>query len=285
MLSKHRVMSPATRRIAGGATLTLAIIGLGMTASGTKAAETIRTKVETATGVDIASVDAQAADVLAPVAAIVPAQAATLPVIAAQPAPVTQPAIPAAPLDNPTLPAKPAIAAPATRSALPTTIMVKRPAGAAIGADNAVRKIVIQQYDGNGKLLDQSVNNIPEIQVTNANCGPGTQTSMTRTEGGKQVTVVCSDRIRVITRNAQFQAEQGAKLAALGAARAAQGRAQAMQGEAYARQGLQAALAGLRSARASIVANSDMPAGARTSALQGIDDSIREVQAELSAKQ
>ena len=148
-----------------------------------------------------------------------------------------------------------------------------------------MRKIVIQQYDGNGKLLDQSVNNIPEIQVTNANCGPGTQTSMTRTEGGKQVTVVCSDRIRVITRNAQFQAEQGAKLAALGAARAAQGRAQAMQGEAYARQGLQAALAGLRSARASIVANSDMPAGARTSALQGIDDSIREVQAELSAKQ
>ncbi|KQM57869.1 MULTISPECIES: M56 family metallopeptidase [unclassified Sphingomonas] len=271
MLSKHRVMSPATRRIAGGATLTLAVIGLGLTASGTKAAETIRSKVETATGVDIARVDAQAAEALAPVAAIVPAQAATMPVIApaaAQPALPGKPAKPASPAD----PADPA---------LPAAIkLVRTPAP----ADGEVRKIVVQRFDAKGKLLGQTVNDIPEMRVVNANCGPGTQTSLTRNEGGKQITVVCSDRIRIITRDAEFRAQQGAKLAALGAARAAQGQAQAMQGEAYARQGMQAALAGLRAARASIAANGDMPAEARQSALEGIDDSIREVQEEMASK-
>ncbi|KQM87263.1 hypothetical protein ASE67_05925 [Sphingomonas sp. Leaf23] len=273
MLSKHRVMSPATRRIAGGATLTLAIIGLGMTASGTKAAETIRSKVETATGVDIARVEAQAAEALAPVAAIVPAQAATLPVIVAKPAAMTQP----------TDPAKPALPALPANPAMPAAIKVVRVPTPA-PANGEVRKIVVQRFDANGKLLGQTVNDLPEIQVTNANCGPGTQTTMTRTEGGKQVTVVCSDRIRIITRDAQFRAEQGAKLAAMGAARAAQGQVQAQQGEAYARQGMQAALAGLRSARASIAMNADMPAEARASALEGIDDSIREVQAEMAEK-
>ncbi|MEH3040677.1 MAG: peptidase M56 [Sphingomonas paucimobilis] len=275
MLSKHRVMSPATRRMAGGATLALALVGLGLTASGTQAAETIRTKVETATGVDIAQVEAQAADVLAPVAAIVPVQAATLPVIPAHPAPSTSPA----------RPALPATAATPAAPAMPAAIKLVRPAMPATPAPGEVRKIVVQRFDANGKLLGETVNEIPEIKVVNADCGPGTQTSMTRTDGGKQVTVICSDRIRILTRDAEFRAAQGAKLAALGAERAAQGKLQAAQGEEYARQGLQAALAGLRSARASIVANQDMPGIARSSALEGIDDSIREVQAEIAGKQ
>ncbi|MFD1033261.1 M56 family metallopeptidase [Sphingomonas hankookensis] len=273
MLSKHRVMSPATRRIAGGATLALAVIGLGITASGTQAAETLRGKVEDATGVEIASVEAKAAAALAPVAAIVPAQAATLPAVPAKPAspaPMPAPAVPAT--------------SPATQPAMPTTIMVKRPFTPGTPANGAVRKIVVQQYDGDGKLLNQSVNEIPDIKIVNANCGPGTETSTTRNEGGKQITVICTDRIRVVARNAQFQAEQGAKLAALGAAQAARGEAQAAQGQLYARQGLRAALAGLRSSRASIAANQDMPAGARRSALEGIDESIREIQSEIDSK-
>ncbi|WP_294323867.1 M56 family metallopeptidase [uncultured Sphingomonas sp.] len=285
MLSKHRVMSPATRRIAGGATLTLAIIGLGMTASGTKAAETIRSKVETATGVEFAQVEAQAADVLAPVAAIVPAQAATLPVIAAEPAPATQPVVPAA-ASTPRIMVVPAASSLSTQlqpsGSAPTAN--GRPRQFTMRSDDGVRKIVVQRFDANGKLLGETVSNIPQIKIVNADCGPGTQTTVTRTEGGKQVTTICSDRIRLITRNAEFQAQQGAKLAALGAERAAQGQLQAAQGEKYARQGLQAALAGLRSARASIAANQDMPAIARRSALEGIDDSIREVQAEMAEK-
>lgn len=277
MLSKHRVMSPATRRMAGGATLALAVIGLGLTASGTEAAETIRSKVETATGVDIAHVEAQAAEVLAPVAAIVPAQAATVPVIApiaAQPAPAARPAQPAKP-------AKPTAPAVAADPAMPAAIkLVRRP----VSTEGEVRKIVVQRFDANGKLLGQTVNDVPEVNIVNANCGPGDNASITRNEGGKQVTVICSDRIRILTRNAEFRAEQGAKLAALGAERAAQGRLQAAQGEIYARQGLQAALTGLRSARASILANQNMPGLARRSALDGIDESIREVQAELAAK-
>lgn len=290
MLSKHRVMSPATRRIAGGATLALAVFGLGLTASGTQAAETIRTKVETATGVDIASVEAQAADVLAPVAAIVPAQAATLPVIAAEPAepaPVTQPVVPAS-TSTPKIIVVPA--ASGLRAQLKpfgsTPATNGRPNQLTMRSDDDVRKIVIQRFDGNGKLLGESVSNLPEMRITNANCGPGDvhQTTVARNEGGKQVMVICSDRIQLLSRDAQFQAEQGAKMAALGAERAAQGRLQAAQGEMYARQGLQAALAGLRSARVSIVANKGMPGLARRSALDGIDESIREVQAELADK-
>lgn len=277
MLSKHRVMSPATRRIAGGATLALAVIGLGITASGTQAAETLRGKVEDATGVEIASVEAKAAAALAPVAAIVPAQAASVPAPA-------EPAVPARAAASPAQPAKPAAPAAAVQPAMPATIMVKRPFAAGAPVNGAVRKIVVQQYDGGGKLLNQSVSDIPDIKIVNANCGPGTETSTTRTEGGKQITVICTDRIRVVARNAQFQAEQGAKLAALGAAQAARGEAQAAQGQLYARQGLRAALAGLRSSRASIAANQDMPAGARRSALEGIDESIREIQSEIDSK-
>ncbi|MDJ0275497.1 M56 family metallopeptidase [Sphingomonas sp. 2R-10] len=276
MLSKHRVMSPATRRIAGGATLALAVIGLGITASGTEAAETLRGKVEDATGVEIASVEAKAAAALAPVAAIVPVQAATAAPLPAPAEPAPPPAI-AAPA-RAVQPAAPAIAA---RPAVPAA-----PAAPAAPAQGAVRKIVVQKFDGDGKLLGQSVSDIPDVRVVSANCGPGDarQTSMTRMEGGKQVTVICSDRIRIVTRDAQFRAEQGAKLAAISAARAAQGEAQAAQGQVYARQGQRAALAGLRSARASIMANKDMPAIARTSALAGIDDSIREIQSEIDSE-
>ncbi len=281
MLSKHRVMSPATRRIAGGATLALAIVGLGMTASGTKAAETIRSKVETATGVDIAQVEAQAADVLAPVAAIVPAQAATLPVIAAKPAPVTQPASPAIPATAPTRVISPMPAMPARPSF--TTASNGERNRMLVQADGDVRKIVMETYGRDGKLIRRSVSNLPEVNIVSENCGPGSQASITRTEAGKEVTVICSDRIRVITSNAQFRAEQGAKLAALGAERAALGAERAAQGQIYARQGMRSALAGLRSARASIVANQDMPPAARNSALSGIDQSIRELQSQIDS--
>ncbi len=281
MLSKHRVMSPATRRIAGGATLALAIVGLGMTASGTTAAETIRSKVETATGVDIAQVEAQAADVLAPVAAIVPAQAATLPVIAAKPAPVTQPASPAIPATAPTRVMSPMPAMPARPSF--TTASNGERNRMLVQADGDVRKIVMETYGRDGKLIRRSVSNLPEVNIVSENCGPGSQASITRTEAGKEVTVICSDRIRVMTSNAQFRAEQGAKLAALGAERAALGAERAAQGQIYARQGMRSALAGLRSARASILANQDMPPAARTSALSGIDQSIRELQSQIDS--
>jgi len=290
MLSKHRVMSPATRRIAGGATLALAIIGLGMTASGTEAAETIRAKVETATGVDIASVEAQAADVLAPVAAIVPAQAATLPTIPAEPAapaPRSEPAVPAIAATRALPPQPAAPARPATPPGFTTSVngqitrLVRR-------SDGDVRKVVVQTFDGNGKLLRQTINAVPEVNITSGNCGPGSETSVTRTEGGKEVTIICSDRLRVITEQGMLRAREGQRLASVGAAAAARGQAHAARGEAYAalgqsyaRQGMRAALAGLRSARASIVANPDMPPAARTSALSGIDQSIRELQSQI----
>ena len=165
------------------------------------------------------------------------------------------------------------------------------PANLAKSPEGKVRKIVVQRYDGEGKLLGQSVSDIPEVNVVNGNCGPGSQTTITRTDGGKQVTTICSDRIRIITRQAAARAHDGARLAALGAAAAARGEAAAARGEAqaaqgriYARQGMQTALASLRSTRASIAANKDMPEAGRRSALAGIDESIRELQAELDSE-
>ncbi|KQN76603.1 M56 family metallopeptidase [Sphingomonas sp. Leaf62] len=276
MLSKHRVMSPATRRIAGGATLALAVLGLGITASGTEAAETLRGKMENATGVEIAAVEAKAAAVLAPVAAIVPAQAATLPAEPASPAPLPKPAVPAT---TPQVPMPVTVVMPA----MPTM-----PATSGKRASGEVRKIVVQRFDGDGKLIGQDVNDIPEVNVVAGNCGPGTQTSVTRNKDGKQVTVICSDRIRIITREAARRAQDGARIAAMGAAAAARGEAaaargdaQAAQGRIYARQGLRTALASLRSTRASIAADRDMPAAGRTSALEGIDESISELQSQL----
>ncbi len=278
MLSKHRVMSPATRRIAGGATLGLAVLGLGITASGTQAAETLRTKVEHVTGVEIAAVDAQAAAALAPVAAIVPAQAATVPAMPAEPASAAsmpEPTVPATAPKGP-IPAPLAVVIPATPGKLTANL-----------SNGDVRKIVVQRFDGEGKLLGQSVSNLPDISVVNANCGPGTPISITRKDGDRENITICSDRIRFVTRQAEFQAKQGARMAAIGAAAAAaaaaRGEAQAAQGQVYAKHGLRAALAGLRSARASIATNRDMPAEARTSALEGIDDSISEIESEIDS--
>lgn len=271
MLSKHRVMSPMTRRIAGGATLALAVLGLGITASGTQAAETLRGKMEDATGVEIASVEAKAAAVLAPVAAIMPAQAATLPALPA--VPETPEAVPAT---EPTRPAAPRV----------FVHRVEPAKSAAPSSDEQVRKIVVQRFDGNGKLLGQTVNEIPQVNVVNGNCGPGdvNQTAVTRSDGGKQVTTICTDRIRIITQRAEASARKGLRMAEAGAAAAARGEARAAQGEAYARQGMRAALAGLRSSRAAIAANPDMPAEYRASALQGIDESIRELQSEIDSE-
>ncbi|MGN5375053.1 M56 family metallopeptidase [Sphingomonas hankookensis] len=286
MLSKHRAMSPATRRIAGGATLALAVVALGITASGTQAAETLRGTVEDATGVEIASVEAKAAEALAPVAAIVPAQAATLPAIPAEPAapaPVPRPVAPTT-RAMPPLPAIPAMPRSPATSAGSFTTADGESTRMVLQGDGAARKFVVETRDGNGKLLRQTTSAFPEVNITGGNCGPGSEASVTRTEGGKEVTVICSDRLRILAEQGMLQARKAERLAALGAARAEQGRLQAARGQAYARQGMRSALTGLRSARTSIVANQDMPAAARRSALEGIDQSIREIQSEIDSK-
>ncbi|KQN37354.1 hypothetical protein ASG37_09815 [Sphingomonas sp. Leaf407] len=271
MLSKHRVMSPATRRIAGTATLALAVAGLGLTASGTQAAETIRTKVEHATGVEIADVEAQAAEALAPVRAlapIVPAQAAPLPVApVAGPNPAARPATPAGP-------------ATASQPAAP--------------ARSEVRKIMVRQIGDDGTVLSESLTDIPEI--VSANCGTGgpagadRQVTITRTENGRAKTIVCQDRVQriasVATREAAF-AERSAAFAeaqseAAGRRAAAAGVRAEAQGRMAALSGLRAGMAALRAARASIFAQTDMPADARREALAGIDEGMRELQAEMA---
>ncbi|MFZ3483394.1 M56 family metallopeptidase [Sphingomonas sp. 3-13AW] len=76
MLSKHRSVSPF-RRVAGSAGIAgIALGALGLTASGTQAAETLRTRVSHSTGVDIARIELpkpQLLQVAAPAAPLAPA--------------------------------------------------------------------------------------------------------------------------------------------------------------------------------------------------------------------
>jgi beta-lactamase regulating signal transducer with metallopeptidase domain len=100
MLSKHRSMSPF-RRVAGSAGIAgIALGALGLTASGTHAAETLRTHVSHSTGVDITRIElprphllqtaASPAPAAAPIAAAAPgaprAPSAAAPAVAAAPA-------------------------------------------------------------------------------------------------------------------------------------------------------------------------------------------------------
>ncbi|KQM20475.1 hypothetical protein ASE73_16985 [Sphingomonas sp. Leaf24] len=268
MLSKHRVMSPATKRIAGGATLALAVLGLGITASGTQAAETLRGKMEDATGVEIAAVEEKAAAVLAPVAAIVPAQAAP-----------AQPALPAGP---------------AGPVAVPPVSPVR---------DGQVRKIVIRQIGEDDKVLSESLTEIPEI--ANANCGIGgtpggnRETTITRTENGRTKIIVCKDRVRQIAtfaardaafaeRSAAFaerQAEAASRRAATAGIRAeVQGADAERQAAVAAASGLRAAMAGLKAALVSIDADLSLSAEQRREAVAGIREGMTELQAEMDDK-
>jgi beta-lactamase regulating signal transducer with metallopeptidase domain len=253
MLSKHRAMSPAARRIAGTGTLALAVLGLGITASGTQAAEAIRGKVERATGVEIARVETRAAAALAPVTALTPMAGIT----PAQAAPMPAPAIPAT------------VAAPA---AVPVPVAVASPVAPKASAKvGEVRTIVVRQLDGDNRVVSESTTTIP--QVIDGNCGTvngAYPTSTGRTVNGRTATIVCKDNIQRIVVRAEADAVRGAKAAA-----SAQG---------MAASSMRSALAGMRAARASVATQAGLTADARAEAIAGIDEGIRELQSEIESR-
>lgn len=177
MLSKHRSLSPF-RRAAGGAGIAgVALAALGLTASGTQAAETLRTRVSRSTGIDIAGIVLPSPQLLqaSPVAPAVPAAPAS-PAAPVAPAPGAAPAAVVAP------------AAPATPATFAGPVRV-----------NAQR---IEMADGN---------------VTEGRCGgegePGAFV-INRRQGDRTMMVVCADRIETLTQSAAASAAQAAGAAA-----------------------------------------------------------------------
>ena len=124
MLSKHRSVSPF-RRVAGSAGIAgIALGALGLTASGTHAAETLRTRVTHTTGIDITRIELSTPHLLQ----------------ASAPTPPSPPAAPGAPLPP---------AAPAEPSAWPVPPAPPAPPAVVTAHRNASAEPVIEGSCGN----------------------------------------------------------------------------------------------------------------------------------------
>lgn len=247
------------RLFSGSAALALLTVGgLAATASGTQAAERVRSSVQTVTGVDIASLDHLALPVAvaaaAPVAAVAP-MAAPVPV-----APRVQAEAPPAP------PAPPEAMAP-----LPPIGPDVDSDITAVSADGKVahRRVVrIIHRDRDGKVTNEDFEGVPPIpevpEISSKNCpGDGERHQMVLNEKrhGKRVIIICTNRIERVAR-------EGAAMAA---------NAKDIERNAY-----RSALAGLRSAQERMRSDTRMGEEARKEAVLAIDQSIKELEQDLA---
>jgi beta-lactamase regulating signal transducer with metallopeptidase domain len=244
------------------AVLTLA--GLGVTASGTQAAERVRSGVEKATGVDIASLDhlalpAPAAPPAAPVplAAPEPAPAPPAPELAQATGavPPAQPAEPAPPLAPEALPPLPPLA---DEDGVTTTV----------SPDGKItrRKVIrIVRHSKDGKVTSEEFGAMPEIpEISSQNCpgdGERHQMVLNQKKDGKRVIIICTNRIERV-------AQEGAALAA---------NSKDIERNAY-----RSALAGLRTAQERMRTDTKMGEEARKEAVKAIDESIKEIEEDLA---
>ena len=228
--------------LGGTAVTALMIGGLAATASGTPAAATVRAGVEKATGIDIATIDARVA------AKLQSAPAAPPPAPAAEPEGVDLPAPPPPPADVAPLP-------PIDGSNV-------------VISDNGTRKtskrvkIVRVDKDGNSVTEDWvGPINVPDVR--SSNCGGGDDRNMVvnKTRGDKRIVIICNDRIERVVAMSNANIEKSKDI----------------QRMAYAH-----ALESLHRARERVARDERMGAEAKRDALESIDDSIRDMQADMA---
>lgn len=241
----------------------LTLAGLGVTASGTQAAERVRTGVEKATGVALADLDPVAA--VAPLVAPTPAAA---PSVVASVAPITAVA-----------PSKAIGAAPAAPPAPPAPAAPPAPPawgddsdGVTVTSDGKVTRsrvirLVRRDKNDNRNANFHAVPAFPEIpempEVSSRNCpGDGKRhETVIHEKGDKRIIVICANRIEKL-------AHDGAVIAM---------RSRDVEREAY-----RSALDGLRSAQAHMRANRAMGEQARDEAIRAIDDAIGDMEAKMA---
>nr|WP_231708481.1 M56 family metallopeptidase [Sphingomonas populi] len=258
---KGRLRMLTTRRISrvrlAGGTATIALLGvaaLGLTASGTQAAEHVRTQVKTVTGIDLAALDRAAP--IATFAAAAPDLPATG-VEQASPVPPASsdvPVVPPASSDVPVIPVVPPAPAVRDANALVTGEHTE-------STDGRVTRRHFVRIGKDGDIVtDDTFGNLP--RVSSASCGGADRPLVIKEEhDGKRSITICTDRIeRAASRSAEMAANSAA-----------------MQKTAY-----RSALDGLRRARASVTDNAHMPVEARREALQAIDASLTELQADIA---
>jgi bla regulator protein BlaR1 len=221
MLSKTRKLSPT--RIATGlvGVSALSLAALGLTASGTQAAERIKSDVAKTIG---------------------------LQEVPAPPAPAEAAAAPEAPE-----------APEAAMGPHRTEKHVYRYTSEEKKDGKRVKKIVIVRGDGDREEVEMPdmaaiEASIPEIR--DGKCGKGKPTVEHRTEGSKQIMIVCSDRIAMITTDATRMAMHGKRM------------------------GMESARMGIRVARRSIENERNISEAERAKALAGLDQAMAEIEAD-----
>ncbi|WP_294332639.1 M56 family metallopeptidase [uncultured Sphingomonas sp.] len=245
MLSIHRKLSPI--RIGAGLAgiTTVSLAALALTASGSQAAEHIRTSMGAALQVQDAPPSPPAPP--APVAPVAP-------VTGAAPAAPAVPAIRAVPA-APAVPPVPPV--PAGKHQV---VRVDRTAT----DGKVIKKMVIVRKDGTRQEI--TMPDMPDMaalqaslpEIRNGSCGKGTSPTVEhRTEGNKQIMIICSDRIAAMS---AMHADQSAKLAAMSKNMA-----------------MKSALMSLQHARRTIEAQSSLSPSQRAEALKGIDEALAEL--------
>ena len=258
------------RLVSGCAALgVLTLAGLGATASGTQAAARVRSGVEKATGVNLAALDVASPAALAPAALAFAGQAGS-PAVA--PAAPTAPApAPAADAVSQALPVSPVPPAPPAADAPPAPPMTAEADGddsmaAADDGKHEHRRIV--RLDKDGKMTTEdfpgmsALANMPEVK--SASCpgdGDSHQTVLHPQRGDKKIVIICTNRIEKLAR---------------------EGEALAANSKEIERNAYQSALAGLRAARDHMRADRSMQEDARKAAMQAMEESIKEVEADLA---
>lgn len=253
---KMLTTSPKSRRqlALGGATVSLLVLGgLGATASGTPAAAALTKKVERTLGVDLTTVAAPE-QAEAPQSPALPATAAA-PMPASAPIPADHaiamaPAEPMAPIAAPMEEAPPVAETPRARV---YTIRNGR---------------TIQVVDGSTPMPVMP----PIPMVRSETCGTaGSDVRTSYTINGRtkqQVTVICTDRIERMARQAALSSAQAARTA--------------VDAKHMAGQNMAIALASIATARNSIMADRNLSDEARRDALQGLNEATEELKAEMA---
>lgn len=240
-----------SRLMAGGAAVaTLTLAGLAVTASGTAAAERVRSSVETVTGVQLAT-----------------------PALPAMP---TMPTMPSISKPSPVPPMLPVPAVSSTGAATPVSPVAPVPPVPPVAVAGESRDVTVTSTDGGPKKYrivvkrkDGTVETrtgegdpavalagMPEVSERKCAGSDAGDMVMHDNSGGRNRLVICTNRIEAAASN-------GARVAANSAE--------------IERNALRAARNSLSQARSSISANRDMSAAQRAEALQGIDEAMAEL--------
>ncbi|UYY58478.1 M56 family metallopeptidase [Sphingomonas sp. S2-65] len=188
MLSKTHTNSASRVATGLGALTIVSLAALGVTASGTQAAERIKVRVESVTGISLSQ------DMPAPPAA---------------PAAPSSPAAPRAP-EAPQPPAPPAAPEAAAGAGHHQVYRVRVNKNG-----KQVEKVITRYSDGTEQVTvmpDLSTIRVNVPEVRNGKCGTAEKSGETvlhREERGKKVMIICADRIEAMTEHATRMAMQG----------------------------------------------------------------------------